>query len=59
MCIRSGGTFITFIADLELGEHVCKNRVAGNYGFVGEKKAQQIFSIVACDFSALLMLYML
>lgn len=36
-----------------------KTELQGTMDLWGEKKAQQIFSIVACDFSALLMLYML
>lgn len=54
MCVRSGGAFN--IADLEIGEHVCKSRKSCRELWIcwkKKKKVQQIISIVACDVIAL------
>lgn len=50
MCIRSGGAFN--MADLEIGEHVCKKQKVIQ-GAMDLWKQKKIISIVVCDVIAL------
>lgn len=50
MCIRSGGAFN--MADLEIGEHVCKKQKVIQ-GAMDLWKQKKIISIVVCDVLAL------